>query len=88
MRGGVLEQVRGRAGHLFSRAEMQRTGEQWISVACTIKRPLLCVQITWVNFCKKQENKSNTILFFLFASPLQIGHEATLIASRSSKFIT
>ena len=58
----------GRAGRLFSRAEWRRTGEQWISVACTSKRGHYFVYKSRGSiFCKKQEINKTQFSFLSIA---------------------
>jgi hypothetical protein len=55
-----------RAGRLFSRAEWRRTGEQWISVACTSKEAIIVCTNHAGQFLQEARNQSNTISFFVF----------------------
>jgi hypothetical protein len=54
-----------RAGRLFSRAEWRRTGEQWISVACTSKEAIIVCTNHAVQFLQEARKQVKYISLFL-----------------------
>lgn len=79
----------GRAGRLFSRAEWRRTGEQWISVACTSKEAIIVCSNHAGQISARSKKPIKHNFFFLYSALLElIGGDIKFFTSYDSACLT